>query len=260
MIAAAEKAAEASRSSTFMLGVSLVILALLLVVILMFLVLIILRFVMSRRELDFEEKKESLRPLVFKLITGDEPPDEIVATLRSAVPDRHRDALESVLLENARALKGHESDLLAYAYENLGFMREDLEQLERGKVVKRCESAFHVGTMRVPGAVPALVGILSSDSTELRFTALNALSKIGTEDALDAVMKHLAADPDIRTLRIGRSERGHKRQPLRPHMRRGRRFAHRGRRSSQGSKTLHRGARADRCGWWYRPHTERMQG
>jgi len=162
----------------------------------MFVVLIILRFVMSRRERDFEEKKESLRPLVFRLITGDEPPDEIVATLRSAVPDRFRDALEHVLLENARALKGHESDLLAYAYENLGFMREDVEHLERGKVVKRCESAFHLGTMRVSGAVPALVGVLSSDSAELRFTALNALSKIGTDDALDAVMEHLAADPD----------------------------------------------------------------
>ncbi len=182
--------------------ITYVVIALFLVVVLGFFALIILRLVSSKIQVAEEKKKEELRPLVYDLLTSDRSPKDIVATLGTVIARKDRGLLEAVLLENARVLKGREQDILTDAFDKLGFADEDIATVKQGEKIKKAESAFHLGTMRIARATPYLIEAMSSPSPEVRFSCLNALSKIGTPDAIDAVMEHLATDEGLETLRV----------------------------------------------------------
>jgi len=171
-------------------------------VVFFFVLLIVLRLVVARRERILEEKKADLRPLVYDLLTGEQNPDDVIATLKSVIPVSQREALEQVLLENAKVLKGHEQEILTFTFESFGFASEDIENLQRGDKIDKAKAAFHLGVMRTARATPYLLAELSARSPEVRFAALNALSKIGTPEAIAGVMDHLSADTEIETLRV----------------------------------------------------------
>lgn len=178
------------------------VLGLLFLAVLIFVALIILRLVVARRKKVEEVKKEELRPLIYELLMGELPTDEVVAKLRSEVTDRDRRVLEKVLLENAKMLKGREREVITQTFEKLGYVDEDISNIQRGDKIKRAESAFHLGVMRSVRALPFLVKALSSPSPEVTFSCLNALSKIGTPEAIDAVMEYLVSYPEMETLRV----------------------------------------------------------
>lgn len=70
-------------------------------------------------------------------------------------------------------------------------------------VVRKAESAYHLGMMRSKRAVPSLIEALgSARRPEVVFSCLNALSKVGTTEALEAVVNHLATAPELETLRV----------------------------------------------------------
>lgn len=170
--------------------------------VLLFILLIVFRFVFAKRERKIEVKKERIRPLVYELITGDTSPEEVVATLSSVIPRRDRRVLEKVLMENARLVTGREMRILSDVYEEMGYAEEDIRNLQKTGTLRRAESAFHLGTMRAARATPYLREALSPESPEVEFSCLNALSKIGTVDAVKAVVDYLASSSKIETLRL----------------------------------------------------------
>ncbi|MBU1669488.1 MAG: HEAT repeat domain-containing protein [Actinobacteria bacterium] len=171
--------------------------------VLLFAGLVLLRMAGSSRERRILEKKAHLSPLVYDLLTEDRSAGDVVATLGSVVPARDRRVLEQVLLENSRFLKGREREVLAEAFDRLGYLDEDLATLGGHGMVRKAEAAFHLGTMRCERAAPALAAALSSSANpEVQFSCLNALSKIGTPEALRTVMDYLASSPEMETLRV----------------------------------------------------------
>lgn len=180
-----------------------VVLSILGIVVLFFIVLVVLRLTGSRRERRLLARKEHLNPLVYDLLTEERSMQDIVATLKSVVPARDRKVLEQVLLDNIRFLRGREQEVLTGAFDELGFVDDNTSNLRKPGMVKKAESAYNLGIMRSERAVPALILTLQSCSRpEVVFACLNALSKIGTTKALEAVVDHLAASPEIENLRV----------------------------------------------------------
>lgn len=189
-----------STTVTVLVTAVLVILGITLV---LFFSLIVLRLTGSWRERRTLAKKEDLSPLVYDLLTEERSMQDLVASLESVVPKRDHGVLEQVLLENIRFLKGSEQEILTGAFDKLGFVDEDITNLGKRGMVRQAESAYHLGMMRSERAVPALAAALESTSRpEVTFSCLNSLSKIGTSEALDTVVKHLAASPELETLRV----------------------------------------------------------
>lgn len=195
--------ASAAGSSSAVTALIIAILAILGVVILFFAGLIVLRLTGSYRERKIAKKKEQLKPLVYDMLTEDRSFTDVAGTLRSVVPRRDYHVLEQVLLESCRFLKGGEREALTRVFDELGFAEEDMESLGRPGMVKQAEAAYHLGTMRSERAVPALTRALeTSTHPEVVFSCLNALSKIGTKEALEAVVSHMASSPELETLRV----------------------------------------------------------
>ncbi|MBN2167815.1 MAG: HEAT repeat domain-containing protein, partial [Actinobacteria bacterium] len=180
------------------------ILILLAITVSMFLVLIIVRIVVRHQEVRTEKIKESLRPLIYELLTIDISPKEVAGKIADEVPRVNYPELEQVMLENARVLKGPEMELLTISFDQLGFVDEDIENLQKGRMLKKAEAAFHLGTMHARRAVPFLAGALRSEkqSQEVVFSCLNSLSKIGSSEAVEAVIDYLSVNPDIATIRV----------------------------------------------------------
>jgi HEAT repeat protein len=189
-------------TASIAMAVTYSVIGMFVIVVFMFLGLIVLRIVGDRRERAFEGKAEEIRPAVYELLTGDSPAGEVVAELHATIPMQDRRALEYVLLENARVLKGRELEILTMVFEQLGYADKDITTVRHGRDIKKAESAFHLGTMRTARAVPYLVSALDSRSPEVKFSTLNALSKIGTPDAIAAVMEYLATDNELETMRV----------------------------------------------------------
>lgn len=168
----------------------------------LFLLLLGLRLVVSSRERRLDAKKEHLNSLLMEILTEGRSARDIVATLGSVVPKGYRRALEIVMLENIKALSGREREALSEAFDELGYVDEDIRGLRRPGLVRNAESAFHLGVMRAGRAVPYLVEGLYSKKPEVSFACLNALSKIGTHEALEAVVGYLSSATDIETMRV----------------------------------------------------------
>jgi hypothetical protein len=183
------------------LSLSIVVLFVLLIGV--FASLLIMRLVLSRREARFEAIKESIRPLIRDLLTSEPDPQNAGWKVEHLVPAADYHELEQVLLENARMVKGPESDVLTYIFEKMGYVDEDIRNVRYGRDFKKAESAFHLGVMRSTRSVPFLLRTLSEPDERVVFSALNALAHIGTPEAVDGVMDFITGERRIQSSRVG---------------------------------------------------------
>lgn len=170
-------------------------------VIFMFSFLIALRLLIARHEDRLEKKKERIRPIVHELLASDDDVATAIAN-RLKLLSGERDAFEQVLLENARVLRGREMSVLTQVFEIFGFVSEDIRNLRTSRNLKKAKSAYHLGVMKASRATPFLLEFLSSDSPEVVFSCLNALSHIGTPEAIQGVMDYLYTTDEPWTLRV----------------------------------------------------------
>ncbi|HEY5526109.1 MAG TPA: HEAT repeat domain-containing protein [Candidatus Anoxymicrobiaceae bacterium] len=164
--------------------------------------LALMRVVLARRERKYDARKERVRPLVMDLMTADGSPEEAAWKLDHLVASRDKKALEQVLLANGRIVKGPEKEMLTYVFEALGFVDEDIENVTRGSDMKKAESAFHLGVMKSARSVPYLLRELRSSNQAVVFASLNALSHIGTPEAISGVMDFMTSDHKLRSSRV----------------------------------------------------------
>ena len=181
---------------------STAITALFVCVLLLFGVLAVMRLLVARRERRSEARKERVRPLVFNIVTGGEGVADAAWKLRRFTLPRDRRALDEVLLEIARLVDGPEKALLTGVFERMGFVDEDIRRLERGRGLERAEAAFHLGTMGSPMAVGPLLRASTSNNQTVAFSSLDALSHIGTSEALEGVMKMVSGGTGLQSSRI----------------------------------------------------------
>lgn len=112
-------------------------------------------------------------------------------TLDALLPDHDPRVLEDVLLrmgdEGAEGWK----DKVVELYGLAGFTRKRVEQLRSPRRGRRSDAARRLGRICDPGAVPALRGLLGDKEEEVREAALYALGRIGTLEALEAMLEAL---------------------------------------------------------------------
>ncbi len=71
-----------------------------------------------------------------------------------------RNALQERLNDMIESLTGEQRQKLIGLCEELGFVAYHLKRLNSGSYSKKIDAAYHLGCMRVPEAVPALLGLL----------------------------------------------------------------------------------------------------
>jgi len=112
-------------------------------------------------------------------------------TLETLFPNPDRKVLEEVLLrmgdEGAEGWKEKVVEL----YELCGFADKRLRQLRSPLKSKRSDAARRLGQVNDPRAVPHLRELLWDGKEEVREAALYALGRMGTREALEAMMEAL---------------------------------------------------------------------
>ncbi len=172
-------------------------------VVAMFVLLVVLRLVASRRERRLENRKLQILSVVTGLLDSDVMPEDAARTLRDVVPSRDRRPMELALLELAPNAKGGRAERLSFLCERLGFIQKDIDDLEDGRPSRKAEAAFHLGMVGSERAVGPLLRTLDSNPDQgIVFACLNALSHIGTPEAIEGVAGYLASHDELENVRI----------------------------------------------------------
>ena len=161
-----------------------------------------LRVILSRKEARLEASKERIRPLVLDLLTREQDLEGAAWKVKHLVPAAEYSALEQVLQENARIVKGPEMDILTHIFETMGYVDEDIENVSSAKSITKARSAFHLGIMGSKRAVPDLLKALDDPDEQVVFAALDSLAHIGTPEAINGVMDFISGDRAIQNARV----------------------------------------------------------
>ncbi|MGB3635391.1 MAG: HEAT repeat domain-containing protein [Rubrobacteraceae bacterium] len=183
-----------------MQGPGLVIIAILLMVVLNVLMVIatmavkILRTVERRR---VENLRELLEPALYDyLVTG-----EISPVLRQTKA-RDKNILSNMIIELLTVLRGSESKRVMELAGELGFIEGDLAQLNSRNRWRRAKAAENLGFYGGPESVGPISGLLKEMDETIRAVASRALSRIGTQEAAEALAGYLSSDSELTSLRM----------------------------------------------------------
>lgn len=112
-------------------------------------------------------------------------------TLETLIPDPDREALEEVLLrmgdEGSEGIKEKVVELYGLA----GFRERRIRELRSRRKGRRSDAARRLGRIGDPGCVGELRALLEDPREEVREAALFALGRIGTRQALEAMLDGL---------------------------------------------------------------------
>ncbi|MDY6794522.1 MAG: HEAT repeat domain-containing protein [Actinomycetota bacterium] len=112
-------------------------------------------------------------------------------TLKTLFPKPDPKALEEVLLRMGDEGAEDWRDKVIALYELGGFTEKRVRQLGSRLKSRRSDAARRLGRICDPGAVPYLKELLRDGSEEVEEAALYALGRIGTREALEAMMEAL---------------------------------------------------------------------
>ena len=112
-------------------------------------------------------------------------------TLQTLIPDPEPKALEDVLLHMGDEGTGEWKEKIIELYRLAGFAADRTRQLHSRSKSRRSDAARRLGRIGDPEAVPGLAGLLKDPKEEVREAALFALARIGTREALEAMIDAL---------------------------------------------------------------------
>lgn len=112
-------------------------------------------------------------------------------TLQSLLPSPKRDILEEVLLRMGDEAAEGWKDEVTKLYELSGFYEKRLNQLSSRFKSRRSEAARRIGRIADQRAVSRLKELLWDDKEQVRDSALFALGRMGTREALEAMLEAL---------------------------------------------------------------------
>jgi HEAT repeat protein len=115
-------------------------------------------------------------------------------TLQTLIPDPEPKALEEVLLRMGDEGTGEWKGKIIELYRLAGFTDTRMQQLHSRSSSKRSGAARCLGRIGDPGAVPGLAELLQDPREEVREAALFALVRIGSREALQAMIDALDSD------------------------------------------------------------------
>ncbi|MEM4251384.1 MAG: HEAT repeat domain-containing protein [Candidatus Bathyarchaeia archaeon] len=127
--------------------------------------------------------------------------DEVVSALRRIAGDE-RAIGRDVLVEFASRLEANEAKPLVDAYEMMGFVKQDIERLQKGYWQQRADAATRLGRIRCWSAIEVLNGALRDSDEEVRLAAVCALAEIGDQYSIPAIVHALAGANGWQVLQV----------------------------------------------------------
>lgn len=112
-------------------------------------------------------------------------------TLETLLPNPKTQLLEEVLLRMGDEGAEGWRDKVARLYELSGFYEKRLHQLDSRFKFRRSQAARYIGRIGAQNAVSGLKELLWDDKEEVRDSALFALGRMGTREALEAMLMAL---------------------------------------------------------------------
>lgn len=127
--------------------------------------------------------------------------EDVVTALRRIV-GVERSIGRDVLVEFASKLEPAEARPLADAYEMMGFVKEDIERLQKGGWQQRADAATRLGRIRCWSAIEILNGALRDKDEDVRFAAVCALAEIGDQYSIPAIVHALTGANGWQVLQV----------------------------------------------------------
>ncbi len=173
-----------------------IVLALAAAVFLLFVIVLVLRCVTAVSARRAERREAMLTRLVYRslqLFSGSPPDFSVLSS-----PDRR--LVRKVLLQLAQDVRGDTSESIAGVYRQLGFFHRDLARLRSWRAITRANAAADLGSVRLAGAVPALLTALDDPDIRVRQSVVWSLGQAGGPETLAALVR-LLGDPDRQVAR-----------------------------------------------------------
>ncbi len=126
----------------------------------------------------------------------------ILPGLGGQVRPRDRNVVEKVLLEFIQQVRGIERDRLGRAFDELGYVNSNLEQLQSPRWWFRADAAEKLGLSGARRATEQLASALNDEVPEVRIRAANALGKVGGRASVVPLIAALNEPNRWSTIRI----------------------------------------------------------
>ena len=128
-------------------------------------------------EVYHRARRREIEPAVLAYAHGEAA--SVLPGLGGQVRFRDRNVVEQVLLEFIQRVRGIERDRLGRAFDELGYVDSNLEQLRSARWWFRAEAAEKLGLSGARRATEHLASALRDDEPEVRIRAATALGKVG---------------------------------------------------------------------------------
>ena len=126
----------------------------------------------------------------------------VLPGLGGQVRFRDRNVVEMVLLEFIQRVRGIERDRLGKAFDELGYVDSNLEQLRSARWWFRAEAAEKLGLSGARRAIEQLASALNDDEPEVRIRAATALGRVGGRASVVPLIDALNEPNRWSTIRI----------------------------------------------------------
>lgn len=146
-------------------------------------------------ESRLQSRRDHLEPALYEyLATG-----EVSPILHQA---EDKDFLAYLIVEILNQVRGSQGRQLVELAGELGLVERDLERLDSRQRWRRAKAAENLGYYGGADAVGPVSGLLTDRDETVRAVVAHALSRLGTEDAAQALAKRLVSSSELTSLRM----------------------------------------------------------
>lgn len=116
---------------------------------------------------------------------------DLANTLLS-ISKKDRNCLRDCLVEYTNGLYEEEISKIRETYDQLGFLKKDIDTLQKGNWIKKSEAAIRLGRIHCASAIEVITALLRDDNKEVRLAAVCSLADIGDLRSVPSIIYALA--------------------------------------------------------------------
>jgi len=121
-----------------------------------------------------------------------------IGPIRDAVHARDKRTVKRIMLQQAEQLKGEDKNHMTEVFEQLGFVKEEINKLGSKRWWRRLEAAVNLGNMHSYKSVEPLVRTVTDPIEDVRLAAVRSLGQLGETQGLGILLDAME-DEDLWT-------------------------------------------------------------
>jgi HEAT repeat protein len=160
------------------------------ILLVLFATLLIQRGVASLAAGHLQRRTSALTPVVLAAIDDAAADSELARRMRPS----DRGVLRHILLRLALDLRGDEREAVRRLYRDFGLRDSEVRWLRSWLARRRAAAAAHLGILRYPESLPALIQAMTDPDPMVRLAAVRAVGQVGGPEAMATLIPTLG-DP-----------------------------------------------------------------